>query len=309
MENTNNIPQTLQQAIVYFSDKENAFKFMVELRWPNGITCPRCGSSEHSFISTRHIWKCKGCKKQFSVKVGTIMEDSALGLDTWLSAMWLIANAKNGISSYEIERSLGVTQKTGWFLLHRIRLAMQAGTIEKLTGTVEVDETYIGGKARNMHKGKRKAKGRGAVGKAIVMGLLERGGKVVTEVVKDTKKKTVHAQVKDKVAKDANLFTDTFASYTGLEEDYIHEAVNHSAQEYVRGVVHTNGIENFWSLLKRCIKGTYIAIEPFHLFRYLDEEAFRYNERKRNDAERFMLVASAVSGKRLTYKKLIAEDK
>lgn len=235
------------------------------------------------------------------------MEDSALGLDKWLCAMWLIANAKNGISSYELHRALGITQKSAWFVLHRIRLAMQSGSLEKLSGVVEADETYIGGKARNMHEGKRKAKGRGAVGKAIVMGLLERGGRVVTKVVKNTKKQTIHKEVKEKIKKGSHLFTDAFLSYTGLSAEYVHKFVDH-AKQYVDGTIHTNGLENYWSLLKRCIKGTYIAIEPFHLFRYLDEQAFRFNERNCNDAERFMLVAAGVGGKRLTYKKLTAND-
>lgn len=310
METTQAIPQTLQEAMIYFSNKENAFNFIKALRWPDGnITCPRCGNTTYTFLSTRLIFKCKSCKKQFSVKVGTVMEDSALGIDKWVCAMWLIANAKNGISSYEVGRSLGITQKSAWHLMHRVRLAMHNGTIEKLSGTVEADETYIGGKARNMHKGKRQAKGRGAVGKAIVMGLLERGGRVVTEVIPDTKKKTLHAKVKENVEKDSNLCTDTFKSYVGLEEEYIHEAVNHDAGEYVRDIVHTNGLENYWSLLKRCVKGTYIAIEPFHLFRYCDEQAFRFNARKGNDAQRFVMVVSQIAGKRLTYKHLIGEDK
>jgi transposase-like protein len=302
-------PQTLQEAILFFSDKKRVFELMTSLRWPDGVTCPYCGGKEHSFISTRYKWKCKNkeCKKQFSLKAGTIMEDSPIGLDKWMSAIWLIANAKNGISSYEIHRALGVTQKTAWFLLHRIRLAMQEGTIEKLSGTVEADETYIGGKARNMHKGKKKAKGRGAVGKAIVMGLLERGGKVRTKVLKDTKKKTLHKEVKDVVQKGSNLFTDAFKSYTGLDEEYIHKFVDHAVC-YVEGHVHTNGLENFWSLVKRTIGGTYVSVEPFHLFRYLDEQAFRFNERKGNDADRFLRVASSVAGKRLTYSKLTANE-
>jgi transposase-like protein len=233
------------------------------------------------------------------------MEDSAIGLDKWMCAIWFIANAKNGISSYEIHRALGVTQKTAWFLLHRIRLAMQEGTIDKLSGTVEADETYIGGKARNMHKDKRKVKGRGAVGKAIVMGLLERGGKVRTKVLKDTKKKTLHKEVKESVQTGSNLFTDAFKSYTGLSEEYVHKFVDH-AVSYVEGHVHTNGLENFWALLKRTIGGTYVSVEPFHLFRYLDEQSFRFNERKGTDADRFLRVASSITGKRLTYKGLIA---
>jgi len=305
-------PKTLVEAIRYFSDPDNCHTFLLPLLWPNGIACPVCGGKSHSFLSTRRLWKCKGCKKQFSIKVGTIMEDSPLGLDKWLTGMWLIVNAKNGISSYEIHRALGITQKSAWFLLHRIRLAMQAGSFGKLAGGVEVDETFIGGKARNMHKDKRAEKihGRGGVGKAIVLGILERGGKVKTTVIPNTKKKTVQPIVRETVEAGATIRTDSLKSYEGLAPDYAHEAVDHAANEYVRDNAHTNGLENYWSLLKRCIKGTYVSVEPFHLFRYLDEEAFRFNERKhpnggvKTDGERFIDVTGGVAGKRLTYKAL-----
>jgi transposase-like protein len=308
-------PKTLVQSIRYFSDPDTCLKFLTPLRWPNGITCPRCGSADHSFISTRRVWKCKGCKKQFSVKVGTIMEDSPLGLDKWLAAIWLIANAKNGISSWEIHRALGITQKSAWFLLHRIRLAMQTGTFQKLSGEVEVDETFIGGKARNMHADKRAEKihGRGAVGKVIVMGVLERGREVRTKVIPNTKRKTVQDEIREHVEPGSLVCTDALKSYEGLDADFVHEAVDH-AVEYVRGNVHTNGLENYWSLLKRSIRGTYVSVEPFHLFRYLDEQAFRYNERKREDetvktdGERFVQVAGMIAGKRVTYKKLTGKD-
>lgn len=221
--------------------------------------------------------------------------------------MWLITNAKNGISSYEIHRALGITQKSAWFLLHRIRLAMQRGSFAKFCGTIEADETYIGGKARNMHKTKREAviKGRGGVGKAIVMGVLERGRKgnasqVVATVIPDTKKETLQTKIQDTVRKGSRVNTDTNASYVGLSAEYVHESVCHDAEEYVRGQVWTNGMENFWSLLKRTIKGTYVSCEPFHLFRYLDEQTFRYNERKANDLGRFMKVVSSVADRRLT---------
>lgn len=260
------------------------------------------------------MWKCLDCKKHFSVKVGTIMEDSAIGLDKWLCAFWLIANAKNGISSYEIHRALGITQKTAWFMLHRIRDAMREGKLEKLRAVVEADETFIGGKISNMHKDKRKAKGlkgRGTVGKAIVMGLLERGdnektSRIITTVLTNLERKTLHKEIQEKVKKGAFLFTDSFKSYRGLNKEYIHRFVDHT-QQYVRGSVHTNGLENYWSLLKRTIRGTYTKVEPFHLFRYLDEQAFRFNERKKNDGERFQKVVSSCVDRRLTYKQLIGE--
>ena len=301
-------PKTLQQAILYFSDPENCINFLSQLRWPDGVTCPICGGREVSYLSTRRLWKCKGCKKQFSVKVGTVMEDSPIGLDKWLAAIWLIANAKNGISSYEIHRSLGVTQKSGWFLLHRIRLAMQTGTFKKLSGTVECDETAIGGLSRNMHKSvrARKVTGTGNAGKVLVMGLLERHGEVVAKVVTDTMRETLQREVHHNVEKGSEVFTDSWVSYRGLDSDYVHEFVNHS-EEYVRGRVHTNGIENFWSLLKRSIRGTYVSVEPFHLFRYLDEQSFRFNTRRGTDQQRFTEVAGMVTGRRLTYNKLIGK--
>lgn len=314
MENNTPTPPaltTLVDAVRYFSDPDNCLKFFIPIRWPNGITCPHCAGKDHAFIASRRIWRCKGCNKQFSVKIGTVMEDSPLGLDKWLTGTWLIVNAKNGISSYEIHRAIGITQKSAWFLLHRIRLAMQSGTFGKLSGEAEVDETFIGGKARNMHKDKRAEKihGRGAAGKAIVIGVLERDGEVRTKVIPNTKRGTVQAHVREHVEVGSLVCSDALPSYTGLSPDYVHEAVDH-AVEYVRGNIHTNGLENFWSLLKRMLRGTYVAVEPFHLFRYLDEEAFRYNERKhadgtvKKDGERFVDVAGAMGGKRLTYKKL-----
>ena len=302
------LPQTLVEAVRYFSDPDTCLNYLIPLRWPDGITCPHCGGKESAFIAGRRIWRCKACKKQFSIKIGTIMEDSPLGLDKWLTAIWLIANAKNGISSWELHRSLGITQKSAWFVLHRIRLAMQNGSLTKLKGEVEVDETFIGGKARNMHADKRAEKihGRGAAGKAIVIGVLERHGEVRTKVIPNTRKGTVQAEVRANVEAGSLVCTDALKSYEGLDAEYVHEAVDH-AVEYVRGNVHTNGLENYWSLLKRCIKGTYVSVEPFHLFRYLDEEAFRYNQRKhcgkkkKTDAERFTELLGSLAGKRLTY--------
>jgi transposase-like protein len=310
-----NNPKTLQEAMVYFADKQNAHDFIVSLRWSDGVTCPHCGGSEHWFIKTRLIWRCKACNKQFSVKVGTVFEDSALGLDKWLCAIWMIANAKNGISSYEIARSLGVTQKSGWFMLHRIRLAMKEGSIEKLSGDVEADETYVGGRAETMHEYKRLlsgVQGRGTVGKAIVFGVLQRNtkeqnSKVRVGVVKNTKKPTLQTEIKNKVEEGSNLYTDTLKSYNGLNAAYVHEAVNH-ATEYARGHIHTNGIENFWSLFKRGLRGTYVTCDAEHLFRYLDEQAFRFNNRVITDSQRFEMVCQSVGGKRLTYNELIAKQ-
>ena len=295
-----------------FSDADKAHDFFVKLRWPDGvIPCPDCGKTAHYCLATQKRWKCKGCGKQFSLKVGTIFEKSPLGLDKWMMAMWLITNAKNGISSCEVARSLEVTQKTAWFMLHRIRLAMQNGTFE-LKDHVEVDETYIGGKARNMHveDRKRKIKGTGGAGsgKAVVVGMLERGGDVRTMHIQKPNKKTLQGIVRGAVVKGSNLYTDALNSYTGLSSHYAHMVVDHAVTYIENGTVHTNGLENYWSLLKRTIRGTYVSVEPFHLHRYLDEQSFRYNERKLTDGERFAIVGSQTSGKRLTYKRLTGKE-
>src|SRR5260370_9587803 len=283
---------------------------MIILRWPDSVaSCQFCASKRSSFISTRRIWKCLDCRKNYTVKLGTIMEDSPISLDKWLAAIWMIAGAKNGISSYEIHRALGITQKSAWFLMHRIRLAMQKQSFNKLSGEIEADETFIGGKARNMHKRKRaeKIKGRGPVGKAMVMGILERHSEVRVKVVENRDSETLQAEIRENVEAGSEVFPDELAAYEGLSEDFYHQAINH-AVGYVQGRVHTNGIENFWALLKRSLtKGTYISVMPFHLFRYLDEEAFRYNNRKGTDQIRFLLTCESIIGRRLTYRKLIGQ--
>lgn len=301
-------PKILQEAIVYFADADNCLNYLVARRWPDGVVCPSCGRDDVTFLAKQRKWQCKSAhaRRQFTVKVGTIFEDSPLGLDKWLTAVWMIVNCKNGVSSYEVHRALGVTQKTAWFMVHRIRLAMQTGTFEKkMSGEVEADETYIGGLARNMHKHKREAKikGRGTVGKVAVMGLLERHGEVRTKVIECADKETLHGEVKCHVEAGSNLFTDEWKGCSGLDAEYIHEVINH-AEKYVEGNVHTNGIENFWSLLKRSIKGTYVSVESFHLFRYLDEQSFRFNERKGKGGDRFHKVTGQLAGKRLTYTEL-----
>ncbi len=302
-----NSPKTLIEAVRYFSDLDVATEYIASRRWPDGPVCPACGTldKKHYYLKTRRVWKCRSCKKQFSVKVGTIFEDSPLGLDKWMVAGWLLASCKNGISSYELARHIGVTQTTAWFMLHRLRLAMQTGTFEKLSGEVEADETFIGGKARNMHKKKREEKiqGRGASGKVIVIGLLERHGEVRTKVVPDTKKNTLHVEVRENVEPGSELYTDALRSYEGLDPEYVHQVIDHS-EKYAEGKVHTNGIENFWSLFKRCVNGTYVHAEPFHLLRYLDEQAFRFNEREGEDADRFKKALGSVAGRRVTYSEL-----
>ena len=317
MKEQADFPETLHEAIKYFANEDVAFEFMKLIRWPDGnISCPRCGGEDVSFISTRKLWTCKTCvmRKQFTLRVGTVLEDSPIKYDKWICAFWLISNAKNGISSYEVGRALGVTQRTGWFMLQRIRLALQNGSIVKIGGHVEADETFIGGKARFMHKGKRQAKGTGPVAMTPVMGLLERttakrASRVILKVVDTTRKTELQGQVRQYVLKGSEVHTDALKSYNGLSDEYTHNVIDH-AECYVRGHVHTNGLENFWSLLKRTIKGTYVSVEPFHLFRYLDEQAFRFNERKdeNGDKGRFLKAIAGMVGKRLTWKKLVGDN-
>ncbi|MGI8960358.1 MAG: IS1595 family transposase [Bryobacteraceae bacterium] len=305
-------PTSLQEAIIYFADPDNCRDYVVRRRWPNGVvTCPTCGCEDVIFLENQNRWQCrnKHSKRQFSLKTGTIYEDSPLGLDKWLTATWLVANCKNGVSSCEIARALNITQKTAWFLDHRIRVSMGMGTSDKLSGECEADETFIGGKARNMHVGARKRRitGTGTKDKTAVMGILERGGKVRAMVVPNRKRHALQAEVKKHIEAGSALYTDALLSYDGLASDYAHQVIDHAVQ-YVDRQVHTNGLENFWSLLKRGIGGTYVSVEPFHLFRYLDEQAYRFNNRTLTDAERFSIAVSAIVGKRLTFDKLTGKE-
>jgi hypothetical protein len=312
--------KTLQQAILHFADYENCREFMVFLRWPDGTPkCPYCGATKLTWLAKAKVYQCYGDhpRKKFSLKVGTIFEDSPISLEKWLPAMWLLTNCKNGISSYELHRALGVTQKTAWFMLHRIRLAMDSQSFLRIGGPeggpVEVDETFIGGKPKNMHIRKRlKIQENGQIpDKVIVMGMLERGAKKVrAKVIPSVKGTILHTEVKDTVVPESTVYTDGAKGYDRLLlSGYLHQTVSHIGNEYVRGEVHTQGIENFWALLKRGLNGTYIAVEPFHLQRYVTEQVFRYNNRATkdnplNDADRFMLAVSQISGKRLTYAEL-----
>ncbi|HEY1657996.1 MAG TPA: IS1595 family transposase [Candidatus Sulfotelmatobacter sp.] len=313
-------PKTLQEAVIYFSDPDRCFEFAKKLRWPDGnVACPRCGAAKNSFVKTRKLWFCYACKKQFTIKVKTIFEDSPLGLDKWMVAFWMLANCKNGVSSHELGRTLGITQTSAWFMLQRIRRVLQEKTFVKLGGPgseVEVDETFIGGKARNMHRAryeKIKARGKENWGKTIVMGMLERDGKVRASVVPDRRKAALSRAILGSVDAGTLLYTDEHPAYMAVDKEYVHKIVNH-LEHYVDGAVHTNGIENFWSLLKRQLGGTYISVEPFHLFRYVDEQAFRFNTRKDengrkiSDAVRFADAMSRVYGHRLTYSELTGKD-
>ncbi len=321
------VPQTLQQAIQYFSDEQVCIDAVAAMRWPDGPRCPYCIGEDANnpyYLKAAKRWKCRSCRNQFSVKKFTIFEDSPISLQKWLPALWMLVNCKNGISSYEIHRDLGVSQKSAWFMLHRLRLVVKAGTIGtklggKESGGVEVDETFVGGKLRNMHRDRRarfaaeNGHTGGSTGKTIVVGMLDRDErKVRASVVPNVKRETLQAEILNNVKFGSPVYTDDAVPYDNLRWKYIHETVNH-AEEYVRGQVHTNGLENFWSLLKRNLKGTYVAVEPFHLERYVDEQVFRYNNRATKDnpltdSDRFLLALSQVAGKRLTFAELTGKN-
>jgi transposase-like protein len=318
------IPKTLQEAIQFFSEEQVCIDAVAMMRWPDGPECPDCrGDAKRNpmYLKTQKRWKCRSCRRQFSVKVGTIFEDSPVTLQKWLPALWMLVNDKNGVSSHEIHRALGVTQKTAWFMLHRLRLALRNKSLFKIGqggGPVEVDETFVGGKFKNMHKDKRaklqwiRSERREPdlhVGKTIVMGMLDRDLRQVrAKVVPNVRRDTLQAEVLREVKYGSKVYTDEAPSYDLLHNRFVHDVVNH-VSEYVNGQVHTNGIENFWSLLKRTLSGTYVAVEPFHLERYVDEQAFRFNNRATkdnplNDSDRFVAALAQVAGKRLTYKEL-----
>jgi transposase-like protein len=316
-----NAPKTLQQAIQFFSEFDNCREFMVAVRWPDGIVrCPKCGSDKVIYLQNAKVYKCAANhpKQKFSLKVDTVFEDSPISLEKWLPAVWMMISCKNGVSSYELHRALGVTQKSAWFMLHRIRTAMKAGGFgaqHKLggndAGPVEIDETFIGGKLKNMHKEQkvRYEKRGGSHGKTIVMGLLDRELRQVrAKVVPNVKRETLQREVLHEVKFGSKVYTDEWIGYDNLHHKFVHDVVNH-AERYVDGQVHTNGIENFWSLLKRTLSGTYIAVEPYHLERYIDEQVFRFNNRATkgnplNDSDRFILAISQIVGKRLTFAEL-----
>jgi transposase-like protein len=307
-------PKTLLQAIEFFSDEQVCIDAVASMRWPNGAVCPNCETDKPYYFKTQKRWKCRKCSRQFSVKVGTIFEDSPISLTKWLPALWLLCNCKNGVSSYEVSRDLGITQKSAWFALHRLRMVLKDGTLAKLGGDdgapVEIDETFVGGKVKNMHKAKR-PKGeamQGGRGKAVVLGMLERGGRVRARVIVNRTKPVIDPLVTEHVEAGSQIMTDEHPAYCYLSTDYIHEVINH-VEGYVREHIHTNGIENFWSLLKRGLNGTYVSVEPFHLESYVVEQAFRFNNRATKDnpltdSDRFALALSQVANKRLTYSEL-----
>jgi transposase-like protein len=317
-------PKTLQAAIKYFDNPDNCTAYMVAKRWPDGVVkCPTCGRDDVSYLTNQRKWQCKSAHKtrQFSAKAGTVFEDSPIALEKWLVAVWMLSNCKNGVSSYEISRTIGVTQKSAWFMLHRIRLAFADDRFANRTkiggdgSEVEVDEAFIGGKAKNMHRAKAKNYATSGThhGKTIVMGMLDRDARQIrANVLPNVQRETLQTEVLKNVKHGSTVYTDNSYGYDLLHSRYIHEFVNH-AERYVDGRIHTNGLESFWSLLKRNLRGTYVSVEPFHMFRYLDEQVFRYNNRgtkdhKVSDLDRFERALSQIANKRLTYAEVTGGD-
>ncbi|HZL27134.1 MAG TPA: IS1595 family transposase [Acidobacteriaceae bacterium] len=306
-------PKTLTEAIRYYSDELTCIKAVAELRWENGIpVCPKCqtaeGDRKHYWLANVKRWKCYSCRKQFSVKVGSIFEDSALSLDKWLCALWMLTNCKNGVSSYEVSRATGMGQKAAWFVLQRLRHTMNDTFTGMLDGTVQIDECYIGGKPINMHEKRRQQIGQHDH-KTAVMGMIETGTRQArAHVIPNAKRETLQKAILERVGFGSTLHTDSAAGYDRMDMRYIHEQVNH-ANEYVRGNVSTQAVENFWSCLKRTLNGTYIAVEAFHMNKYLAEQCFRFNNRiGMNDGDRFVKALSQVGGKRLTWKELTGKE-
>ncbi len=312
------IPTSLIEAIRTYSDEQTCIDAIAQMRWADGKpVCPKCNAAEgdrkHYWLATQRRWKCYACKKQFSVKVGTIFEDSPIGLDKWLTALWLLVNCKNGVSSYEVSRDLKISQKAAWFVLQRLRHVLKDTTVTPMRGPVEADESFHGGKPKNMHRSRRlrlNAGARGFTDKTAVFGMLDRETRQVrAQVVPNVKRETLQKAILDGVGSGTTIYTDGWSGYDQLKNSgFVHETVNHM-NEYVRGQVHTQAIENFWSLLKRGLNGTYVAVEPYHMDRYLDEQMFRFNNRiGHNDSTRFLKALSQVVNRRLTYAELTGKE-
>ncbi len=322
-------PKTLQQAVLYFADPANCREYLVARRWPHGVECPYCGSKNVKFSEKHNRWQCashhapenegdKPKPRQFTLKTGTIFEDSPIGLDKWLLTMWQLVNCKNGVSSYEIAKDIGVTQKSAWFMLHRLREIMRPTNADKLAGEIEADETFVGGKTYNMHRKstrKRQAIDDGNWGKTIVLGLLEREGSVRAAVSPTRQHYHIHNNIVANVEPGSKLYSDEHNAYQSLPPDqFAHEIVN-KLDGYVRDrIIHVNGLENFWSMLKRTLKGTYVSVDPVHLQAYCDAQCFRFNTRKDvddnkiKDGERFSMAVQQIVGRRLTWNELTGKE-
>ena len=300
--------QSLYELIEAFPDEESCIKHLESIRWPHGIVCPWCGVMERAYQTKRRVYRCADCHKDFSVRKGTIFEESRLPLRKWFMASWLVTSHRKGIPSTQLARELKVTQKTAWFMLGRLREVMSqmndhGGPVD---GIVEADETYLGGRERNRHRSKKQNLGRGPVGKHAVAGARSRGGKVKVQKVLDTTGSTLQKFVCTNVVPGATLYTDEHISYRGLSRIYHHESVKHSVGEYVRGQAHTNSMESFWSLLKRGYIGTFHHFTWKHLHRYLDEFSARFNLTGLHGGQRLNATLGAASDLRLTYSDLIA---
>ena len=326
---TENLPESLLEAVAFFADEDRAHDFFVKMRWPEGVRCAHCNSvnvgklvrsetkNKKGEVAVRRVWNCKTCKRQFTAKVGTVFNESPLPLSKWLPALWLVTSAKNGISSCELARALKITQKSAWFMGHRLRTSIQrGGGIVRADGVFECDESFIGGSARNMHVAKREETVKSAYkGKSVVMGLLARHSantpvsQVVTRVVRSNRASSLLPHIQQHIPKGAEVHTDAHRAYNGIDADYAHKVVDH-AECYVKDGVHTNSLENFWSLLSRTLKGTYVHCAPFHLYRYLDEQTYRFNERKNGNGDQGRLINAVKTtvNRKLTWKKLTGKE-
>jgi transposase-like protein len=297
------------QLFQMFPDAESARLFLESRIWSDGVTCPTCKGTENITTRKGGFYRCNPCKQDFTIRTGTIFERSHVPLHKWLYAMYLLVTSRKGISSLQLAKEIGVTQKSAWFMLHRLREACGGSKLTKLKGIIEIDECFVGGKERNKHEHKKLKAGRGSVGKTAVLGMRERGGRTFAKPITERSLSAIHGHIHDNVEIGSQLYSDDSIVFDDLDGLFFrHESVNHSAGEYARGHASTNSIESVWALLKRGVYGVYHQISPKHLARYVDEFSFRLNEGdvKRHTLERLDSFVEAISGKRLTYARLTA---